>query len=714
MDGSIVGNVMGVGYYLLFLIMGIFFAWKVFYKEKGSIRILTGSVIGNVAMMWMPCIFAFFFGFSMISHGIALCFTAVLFVLGMIFSKSPNHREKTKKTTFKRLLREHAYLFLILPVFFFFCFLLYTHTIPYYADGSMHTGQSTNGDMNMHLGFITSIANQQIFPPEYSILPGNKLSYPFLCDSISSSIYLFGSSLRVAYIVPMMIAFLQVAVGIVVLGQNMLKSRGKAILAWVFFIFNGGFGIYYFLKNVTKDTSVFTRIFTEFYQTPTNFADGNIRWSNVLVDLLLPQRATLFGWSVLIPIVYLLYRGIQQHKRSYFIAVGLLAGSLPMIHTHSFLAMGCICAMWLIYSMRSEVNRGWKNKESKIELIVLFVFFLVMCSFDALRRKFDIPTNVYLILALLVVVAIVILCVYLGIRGIRTNGKDSLIWNWLLLLGIVVILALPQLFFWTFSQANGEQFVRGCFNWANLDDTYLGFYFKNMGIVWIIGIVALIFTRTRNYFMVAPAFFIWTLVELVAFQPNEYDNNKLLYIAYLFFCFFVADYIVELVKKFHSKAVKTGVIACIVLISSISALLTMGREVVSDYELYSADEVEMCKFIETSTEPTDVILTDTRYNNGVAALTGRNIVCGSDSFLYFHGLSYMQQAEDVMNMYRNPANMPLYDLYQVKYVYVSDSERATYGITDEAAFAEEFEIVHQIGEVTLYRNKKLQKKFQKN
>ena len=67
-----------------------------------------------------------------------------------------------------------------------------------------------------------------------------------------------------------------------------------------------------------------------------------------------------------------------------------------------------------------------------------------------------------------------------------------------------------------------------------------------------------------------------------------------------------------------------------------------------------------------------------------------------------------------MNMYRNPANMPLYDLYQVKYVYVSDSERATYGITDEAAFAEEFEIVHQIGEVTLYRNKKLQKKFQKN
>ena len=714
MDGSFVGNILGVGYYFSFLLMGICFAWKVFSREKGIIRVLTGSVIGSVAMMWMPCVFAFFFDFTMLAHGIAFCVTVVLFALGMIFMKSPEKRKKKEKLSFKQLVREYSYFFLIIPVFLFFCILLYTHTIPYNADGSMHTGQATNGDMNMHLGFVTSIANQKVFPPDYSILPGNKLSYPFLCNSISSSIYLFGSSLRVAYITPMLTAFLQVVVGIFVLGKSMLKSKGKATLAWIFFIFNGGFGIYYFLQNVTKDSTVFTRIFTEFYQTPTNYVDGNICWANVLVDILLPQRATLFGWSILIPVVYLLYQGIQQKKRSYFVAVAILAGALPMIHTHSFLAMGCICAMWLIYSMRSELNQEWKNKKSKIELLVIFSFFFVMSLLDLIRRKIDVPSKVYLFIALSVVLVIVILCIYLGIRGIRTNGKNSMIWNWLLLLGIVIILALPQLVYWTFSQANGEQFVRGSFNWANQDNIYLLFYVKNMGIVWLIGILALIFTRTRNYFMVAPTFFIWTLVELVAFQPNVYDNNKLLYIAYLFFCFFAADYIVELVKKFRSEAVKTGIIVCVVFISSISAILTMGREIVSDYELYSADEIAMCKYIEETTEPTDVILTDTRYNNGVAALTGRNIVCGSESYLYFHGLSYLQQAEDVMNMYQNPANMPLFDLYQVKYVYIGDSERNSYGISDESAFANDFEIVHQIGEVTLYRNINLQKNLQKN
>ena len=76
--------------------------------------------------------------------------------------------------------------------FCYFAYCLMTHTIPAADNGSFHTGQSTYGDMNMHLGFITSIANQKRFPPEYSIYPGVRLAYPFLCDSISSSLYIWG------------------------------------------------------------------------------------------------------------------------------------------------------------------------------------------------------------------------------------------------------------------------------------------------------------------------------------------------------------------------------------------------------------------------------------------------------------------------------------------------------------------------------------------
>lgn len=701
MDGSFTGNILGIGYYLIYQFLAIGVAYRLLAGEKKPTRILLGSVFGSVCMMWLPAIFSLGLGFGKDSHLLAVTAMVLLSVGILQWQKKTDGSRKTARE--EESWKEHAYLLLVIPLMILFTYLLSTHTIPCVEDGSFHTGQSTYGDMNMHFSFITSIARQGTFPPEYSLLPGTKLSYPFLCDTISSSLLLFGGSLRAAYIFPMLIAALQLMTGVLMLGRGILNSRRKAMLAWAFFFFNGGFGVLYFLKGVTKDATVFTQIFTEFYKTPTNLVDKNIRWVNIVVDMILPQRATLFGWAVLIPVIFLLYRGIQLEKRSYFVGVGVLAGSLPMIHTHSFLALGCICAMWLIYSLRTEVNPAWKMKESKIELLVLFFFFLVMCSLDFLRRRQELSANLYMGLGMAVVAAVTVICLVLVFRGWKKKGKDSLIVNWGILLGIVVVLALPQLIFWTFSQAQGDQFLRGHFNWGNISDTYLMFYLKNMGIVWVLGIVSLIFTRSRNYFIVVPAFFIWTLLELMLFQPNEYDNNKLLYIAYLFLCMFVADYVIEICQKIKGRIFPALLVTILLFISSISALLTMGREIVSDYELYSADEVRMCRYIEKNTQPEDVILTDTRHNNGVVSLTGRNIVCGSSSFLYYHGVDYAAREQDVAAMYGNPGDMTLYDKYDVDYVYICNSERYNYSITSEDAFLENFQLVHQEGSVNLYK-----------
>ena len=65
-----------------------------------------------------------------------------------------------------------------------------------------------------------------------------------------------------------------------------------------------GLGFVYFLGSADS----FAGIFTGFYTTPTNFVEKNIEWVNPIVDLLIPQRATLFGWCVLLPAVYLLWR----------------------------------------------------------------------------------------------------------------------------------------------------------------------------------------------------------------------------------------------------------------------------------------------------------------------------------------------------------------------------------------------------------------------
>ena len=62
----------------------------------------------------------------------------------------------------------------------------------------------------MHLSFLTSLANQGDLPSGLLPAAGARLSYPFLSDSISASLYLAGAPLWLAYQLPMWVAGAQV------------------------------------------------------------------------------------------------------------------------------------------------------------------------------------------------------------------------------------------------------------------------------------------------------------------------------------------------------------------------------------------------------------------------------------------------------------------------------------------------------------------------
>ena len=57
---------------------------------------------------------------------------------------------------------------------------------------------------------------------------------------------------------------------------------------------------------------------------------------------------------------------------------------------------------------------------------------------------------------------------------------------------------------------------------------------------------------------------------------------------------------------------------------------------------------------------------------GWAALAGRDILCGSPSYLYYHGLDYTRQQEAARQVYEAPgASRSLFDAWGVDYVLVS-------------------------------------------
>lgn len=694
----------GILYFLAFQILGIGIGLCLLKRENICFSILMGSVIGSVSLQWLPVIFAFFLDFTKTAHILALILmagiSAGVFLATRKISAAPEHHFSFQP---KKVFLEHPVLFLLIPLVVYFVYVLYTHTLPE-VDGAMHTGQCTYGDMNMHLGFITSIANQKTFPPEYSILPGTKLAYPFLSDSISSSLYIWGASLKVSYMLPMYVAFLQVLFGMYTLARQLLKKKGKAFLAFTLFFLNGGFGFYYFITDGLNSEN-FTRIFTAFYETPTNLIGENIRFTNIIVDMLVPQRATLFGFAILFPLLCLLVKAkSNEENKRYYILAGVIAGCLPMIHTHSFMALGILCFGWLIVELTKNSDRGAEKKPNYLLRIIMVggVLFALTALSKIQQSKFYTLDNSVIFGMGIAFVAVLI--AYFVFLFITTKKKAVVLDRWGVFLLIVLMLALPQLLFWTFGQASGEGFIRGGFNWCNETDNYLLFYFKNLGVTFILLIAGLIFGKRDKIRMVLPAFIIWGIAEFIIFQPNNYDNNKLLLVAFMFICIFVADFAVDMIAKLKKPAGRYICMALLIFLGTVSALLTMGREAVSDYELYSQDYLAAAEYIEENTKPTDTILTANNHNNAISSLTGRNIVCGTGSFLYYHGLNYGEAESDVATMYQSSDRRDeLLKKYNVKYIVIGPNEIGSYGTYDISSFEAAYEKVFSSGQVSIYK-----------
>lgn len=557
----------GLIWFLFWQFFGQLIASRAFHSAGIPERTFLGSVCGSLAAIWMPVPFSFLFGFTLVSH---LGAFSVGVILSLFLLRGFSFPGKTYSAA---AWKEHrGFLFLLIPFSALCVVLLCSHTLQEIG-GALYTGQSGWGDMPMHLGFITSIATQGSFPPEYSILPGERLCYPFLCDSVSSSLYLLGTPLRWAYMIPAFFAIVQVFCGFYLLARSMVRRLSSALLAFVFFFLNGGLGSIYFTGEYA-----FKQLLTGFYKTPTNLGDKGIRWVNVIADMLLPQRATLFGWAVLFAVLLLLYRAVFCGERKLFLPAGILGGLLPMIHTHSYLALGLVAACWLVYSaFRDRMSREW--------------FF-----------------------------------------------------SWLAFGLPAVAIAVPQLLLWTLHSVGGnEQFLRLHFDWVNEGkENWLWFWLKNIGPLFLLIPFAFVYADRSSKAAAAPAILIFVLCEFLAFQPNVYDNNKLMYVSYSLFCILSGDFTVRMVEKIRFRSARVTALVLLIALCTNAAVLTLAREYVSGMKshairLFSASDAAAAEYVRDNTPSDALFLTASNHNNAVAALTGRSIFCGSPSYLFYHG-----------------------------------------------------------------------------
>ena len=697
MSINILSNLVSGAYYVLFQIAGIILATFIFKKNRTTQKLLLGSSLGSLIFAWLPILFSFVLSFGVASHIFALFSLVPVFY----FAFRRKVWERLSLSELKISIFTHKWAVVLFTLLFIlWCVLLHSHIILPGDDGAIYTGQCTYGDMNMHLGFITSIARGGEFPPEYSIFPGTRLAYPFLSASVSSSLYVLGATLRFAYIFPMLFAFAQIMGYTYLISYRLLQSTKKALFSSGLFLLNGGFGFVYFLP-FREDSYTLQELFNGFYITPTNLIGENIRWVNVIADMFLPQRATLFGYATLFAFLFLLLRAYETQESKYFVLYGIFAGGLPLIHTHSFLAAGLCSAAFLFHQLWK--NTGPVSIHRYIRPFGIFVISMVVLCF--IQRDWQgetlIPEHLMTIclcfVGLFILVGALLLFLY-----IRRYSFKQLGYTWSSFLVLTMLLALPQLLCFTFGQVSEGGFVRGHFGWGNQSDFHPWFYLMNIGMPLLLFLGSLLRKEIKHGQILLFMFVTWIVAELVVFTPNTYDNNKLLYVVYLFMCVYAADFALDLIRRIgpHFARIIAGILLC--LLCFISGILTLGREVVSRYQLYGTDMCALAAYVADNTPTNAVILTDTRHNNEIASLTGKTIVCGADTFLYYHGIHTAERQDEVRAMYEMPASsMELFKKYNVTHVVISGYERSNYAV-DENYFLANCSLVFSHGSTLLF------------
>jgi hypothetical protein len=335
--------------------------------------------------------------------------------------------------------------------------------------------------------------------------------------------------------------------------------------------------------------------------------------------MIIPQRATMADWFMMMPCLWFLIDGCTSNNKKSFIILGILASTLPMIHTHSFLALGIISiGMFITYFIKSKEKKKMFN-------------------------------------------------------------------NWFIYGLIVLLIGFPQLFLWTFKQTSGNsEFVRFHFNWVNDTDPYLWFYIKNWGLVAIFSLPAYFLANKDNKKLILSALLLFIVAELFVFQPNLYDNNKLFFISYMIFLISCCSLYTEIVDKIKNKFIKYFTLVIIIILSTLSGILTIGREMYSgrEYMTFSNDMIKMSEYIKENTDSDSIFLTNPTHINPVATLSGRNVYLGSVLYVYFHGLGeeYYKREAMVKNIYQAGYDelMKFCIENNIDYIYVGTYEKIEY------------------------------------
>ncbi|MFH0835689.1 MAG: hypothetical protein V1834_00830 [Candidatus Micrarchaeota archaeon] len=374
------------------------FLASLFIREKATWfeRLAIAPAVGWLAASWLALLLSWFV-FSELSESVVYLSTLLLLAaslfIGVRFEKKVE--DALKADWFDS--RKFALVLLFLIVFI--SFLHFRAYLEPHEDGSLHSFLNVWGDGPFHFSLITNFAFTDNFPPRYPLLDV-PLGYPFLIDFSSAVLVTAGLGLREAVLVPNLLFVFALVSLIYFFTRDFTKSKLAGVIVILLFLFNGNAGLLYFIDDYQGGTAF--PIAKDYSHLTVNHEE--LHFMNFIDSTFLPQRSALMGMAIALLVLWLLLDFDKQRKEVLIIA-GVLAGLLPFVHGHSFIAL-CL-ALGVLFLFKPEkkwlwffvplvllavpqvlwtsqqtgggffgLQYGWMEQNSKLNLFELAVFWL--------------------------------------------------------------------------------------------------------------------------------------------------------------------------------------------------------------------------------------------------------------------------------------------------------------------------------------------------
>jgi hypothetical protein len=521
----------------------------------------------------------------------------------------------------------HISIKILLAVVFFLVSFLIIQGFTVDDNGTWSIGGTKAVDTPYHIGQAIRIATTEQWDFQEPNFSGEFIRYSYYINFVSGILMKFGIPVAQAMHIPSVLLTFSWAVLIIYFLKSFQVKSSFIFLICLITLFGTGLG---YIGALASDGQ-----YGPLLRGDAVWPMQNIAYPGMIPGFLIWQRSFILGFPVFLIAALLFIQGLKERKAQYLFFAGIVTGSLPFVHMHSFIALmtlGMIAFAVLIF------------QKDSLSLVML--------------RSFLYPA----FLVGIPQVAMLILLPRFPLPEITT-----LRFGWM---------SNPI-------ETGGVVVKEG----ANVFLSWLRYMWTNFGALLFAPLLGIFYGKNKKLDQISiigflSAMGLWALPNLVKFQIWDFDNNKLFPYAILMSLIFLALCV-------QNKKYGLYLFIAIALLSTPSSFMEI-KNIINRYQgerivILDAVQKEAAQWVKSNTPVSAVFLPSMTLldrapivQDPIIIASGRRATSAYKVLIFTHGIDSFERREAIAAFYEDPNNKDLLNSFPADYLIADDVMRINY------------------------------------